>query len=154
MQWSKLKARISDLICADLRSRIDFHVTGFRASHDGADKIWILIDRKRVFSCKHYPYEEAERQANYDGLEGAELKKRLREKEIHGPEDFGSAMRAYLDMPIGEALISANPLIRAFSVVDRRLGRRSLEKLSISDSDHTLVKAFYQLRREVGAPLD
>jgi hypothetical protein len=152
MQWSKLKSRVNDLICPDLKNRINFHVTSYRESHDGADIVWITIDRERVFSCKHYPYEWAERQAYHDGLEGSQLKEILREKEIHNPEDFGSAMRAYLDMPIEKALTSADPLIRAFSIVDRRLGKRTLEKLEISDSEHTLVKAFYELRRGLFLP--
>ena len=53
---------------------------------------------------------------------------------------------AYLDLPIREALRSSDPLVRAFAIVDRRVGRRILEKLEISDSEHTLVKAFYALR--------
>jgi hypothetical protein len=146
MQWSKLKSRVKDLICPELRDRIDFHLTSYRESHDGADKVWITVDRERVFSCKHYPYEWAERQAYYDGLEGDKLKGVLREHEVHGPKDFGNAMRAYLEMPIDEALVSIDPLIRAFSIVDRRLGKRKLETLEISDSEHTLVKTFYQLR--------
>ncbi len=147
MQWSKLKTRINDLICPDLKKRIDFHITSYRASHDGADKVWITIDGERVFCCKHYPYEWAERQAHHEGLKGNELKEALGEKEIHGPADFGNAMRAYLDMPVEEALRSADPLIRAFSIVDRRLGKRTIGKLEISDSDHMLVKTFYRLRR-------
>mgnify|MGYP000557149595 CR=1 FL=1 len=154
MQWSKLKTRINDLICPDLKSRIDFHVTSYRASHDGADKVWITIDNERVFSCKHYTYEWAERQAYYDGLEADQLKQVLHEKEIHSPEDFGNSMRAYLDMPIEQAFTSTDPLIRAFSLVDRRLGKRTLEKLKISDSEHALVKAFYQLRRGVSTRQD
>ena len=149
MQWSKLKSRINGLICPDLRSRIDFHVTSYRASHDGADKVWITIDHERVFSCKHYPYERAERQAYYDGLEDTQLKQVLREKEIHSPDDFGNSMRAYLDMPIEKAFASEDPLIRAFSLIDRRLGKRPLESLEIADSEHTLVKAFYRLRRGI-----
>lgn len=152
MQWSKLKTRINDLICPDLKSRIDFHLTSYRASHDGADKVWITIDRKRVFSCKHYPYEWAVNKAYYDGLDGAQLKEVLREKEIHGPKDFGNAMRAYLDMPIEKAIESEDPLIRAFAIVDRRLGKRTLEKLEIGDTEHTLVKAFYELRRGLLTP--
>jgi hypothetical protein len=80
-------------------------------------------------------------------LEGTQLKEVLREKEVHDPGDFGNAMRIYLDMPIEAALTSADPLIRAFSIVDRRLGKRTREKLEIPASEHTLVKAFYQLRR-------
>lgn len=149
MQWSKLKSRVTERIRPDLAGRIDFHVTSYRKSHDGADKVWITIDRERIFSCSHYPYEWAERQGYYDGLSGSELKDDLRDREIHAPTDFGNAMRSYLDMPIEDALASPDPLIRAFSIVDRRLGKRVLENLEISESEHTLVKAFYELRCSV-----
>lgn len=146
MQWSKLKARVKDFICPELRDRIDFHLTSYRESHDGADKVWITVDGKRVFNCKHYPYEWAEAEAYHGGLRGEQVKKLLREKEIQRPKDFGDAMRAYLDLPITEAVKSSDPLVKAFALVDRRLGKRALAKLEISDSEHTLVKVFYQLR--------
>ena len=146
MQWSKLKSRVKGFICHELRDRIDFHLTSYRESHDGADKVWITVDGRRVFSCKHYPYEWAKAKAYYGGLRGGQVKPLLREREIHGPKDFGDAMRAYLDMPIGEALESTDPLIKAFAFVDRRVGKKRLEMLEISDSEHTLVNAFYALR--------
>jgi hypothetical protein len=147
MQWSKLKSRVKDSICPELKDVIDFHLTSYRESHDGADKIWITIDGKRVFSCKHYPHERAEMRAYSErGLRGEGIKTFLREREIHSPNDFGDAMRAYLGLPVHDALLSTDPLIKAFAIVDRRLGKRSLEKLEISDSDHSLVKAFYRLR--------
>ncbi len=146
MQWSKLKSRIKDFICPELRDRIDFHLTSYRESHDGADKVWVTVDGQRVFSCNHYPYEWAEAEAYHDGLSGEEVKELLREREIQRPKDFGDAMRAYLDMSISEALKSSDPLVKAFALVDRRLGKRTLEKLEIADSDHTLVKAFLALR--------
>jgi hypothetical protein len=146
MKWSKLKSRVKDFICPELRGRIDFHVTSYRESHDEADKVWITVDGQRVFSCKHYPYERAATAAFYRGLRGQELKESLREKEIHSPKDFGDAMRRYMDMPIGEALQSSDPLIKALAIVDRRVGKRTLGVLEISDSEHSLVRAFYSLR--------
>ena len=145
MQWSKLKSRVKALICPELRDRIDFHLTSYRESHDGADKVWITVDGQRVFSCKHYPSEWAEAEAYYGGLRGEQVKESLKAREIHGPGDFGNAMRAYLDMPVGEALTSSDPLVKAFALVDRRVGKRTLEKLELSDEEHTLVKAFYGL---------
>ncbi len=147
MQWSKLKTRVKDFICPELRDRIDFHLTSYRESHDGTDKVWITVDGQRVFSCKHYPYEWAEADAYYDGLRDEQVKELFREKEIHRPQDFGDAIRAYLEMPISESLKSSEPLVKAFSLVDRRLGKRTLVKLEIFNSEHTLVKAFYDLRR-------
>jgi len=147
VQWSKLKSRIKSLIAPELRDRIDFHLTSYRGSHDGADKVWITVDGKRVFDCKHYPSEWAADAAYARGLRGHEIKSALHHVGIHGPKDFGYAIRAYLDMPVNEALKSPDPLVRAFAIVDRRVGKRALANLDLSECDHALVNAFYQLRR-------
>jgi hypothetical protein len=147
VQWSKLRSRIKSLIAPELRDRIDFHLTSYRESHDGADKVWITVDDKRVFDCKHYSRERASDAANASGIRGDQIESALRDAGVHGPKDFGSAMRAYLDMPVNEALDSSDPLVRAFAIVDRRVGKRTLANLDLSDCDHTLVNAFYKLRR-------
>ena len=147
MQWSKLKLRIKNLICRELKDRIDFHLTSYRESHDGADKVWILVDGKKVFSFSHYPYEFAEAEFYHKGLDTAEVKKVLQTNEIHRPKDFGDSMREYLDLPINEAVESSNPIIKAFGLIDRRAGKRTLDKIEICDSEHTLVQAFYKLRK-------
>jgi hypothetical protein len=148
MQWSKLKSRVKDFIRPELRERIDFHLTSYRESHDEADKVWFTVDGRRVFCCKHYPHRRAEEYAYYhSGLRGESLKSALREAEIFHPKDFGDAMRAYLDMPVGDALTSTDPFIKAFAMVDRRVGRRTFAKLRLSEPEHELVKAFYEARR-------
>ena len=55
-------------------------------------------------------------------------------------------MRSYLDMPVRAALESPDPIVQAFAPVDRRLGKRALAKLDLSDCQHALVKTFYELR--------
>jgi hypothetical protein len=100
MQWSKLKSRVKDFISPELKDRIDFHLTSYRKSHDEADKVWITIDGKRIFGCKHYAYEFGERQLNWsDGLNLVETKTVLNQNEVHKPKEFGEAIRIYLDMP-------------------------------------------------------
>jgi hypothetical protein len=153
MQWSKLKSRVKALISPEFRNRIDFHVTSYRGSHDGADTVWITVDGERVFSCSHYPYERGEAEEYYKGLRGEELKNTLREKAIHKPADFGNAMHLYLDLPPGEALASPDPLVRAFAIVDRRMGKRGMKKLDELSMNHPLVKAFYELRRAISIPI-
>lgn len=148
MLWSQLKSRVKDFIRPELKGRIDFHLTSYRKSHDGADKVWITIDGQRIFSCKHYPFDFGQREIVYfDGLNPKQAQALLNKNEIHSPEEFGEAMRIYFDMAIEDALKSSNPFIRAFALVDRRTGRRTIEKIEISDSEHTLVKAFYALRK-------
>lgn len=146
MQWSKLKTKVKSFICPELKDRINFYVTSYRESHDGADKVWITIDGEKVFECKHYPYERVEAEAYYSGLRKEQVKSLLTDKELHRPKDFGDAMRTYIELPIEEALDSSDPLIEAFAVIDRRVGKRTLGKLEISISEHSLVKTFYELR--------
>lgn len=146
MQWSKLKARVKDLICPELSGRIDFHLTSYRKSHDEADKVWITIDGRRAFCCKHYPHYRAKVAAYQCGLTGEAVNSVLREVEIFHPKDFGDATRAYLDMPVRDALKSPDPFIKAFAIVDRRVGSRTLKELELSKTEHTPVKAFYELR--------
>jgi hypothetical protein len=58
-------------------------------------------------------------------------------------------MRAYLDMPIRVALKSGNPFIRSLAIIDRRVGRRTLEQIQIRATDHSLVREFFRLRMSV-----
>jgi hypothetical protein len=146
VQWSKLKLRIKSFIAPELRDRIDFHLTSYRKSHDGVDKVWITIDGERIFTCKHYQREWAETALYQRGLERVEINSILRRTEIQGPRDFGNAMRAYFEMPVKKALNSSDPIVRAFAIVDRRVGKRTFAKLDLSDFDHALVNAFYKLR--------
>jgi len=148
MQWSKLKSRIKDCICPELKDRIDFHVTSYRRSHDGADKVWITVDGNRVFACKHYRRERELAEGYLRGLNREGAKVFLRQVAVHGPDDFGDAMRAYLDLPIAAALDSSDPFIQAFAIIDRRVGRKTIARLDISAFEHPLVRKFYDLRRE------
>jgi len=146
MQWSKLKTRVKDRICPELRDRVDFHLTSYRRSHDDADKVWITIDGEPLLKMKHYTHQRAEYEGYSCGLSGAAIRSLLSELEIFHPKDFGDAMRSYLDLPISEALASTNPLIKAFAIIDRRVGKRTLMKVEISDTDSPLIRTFYSLR--------
>jgi hypothetical protein len=49
---------------------------------------------------------------------------------VYSKQDFGVALGQFIDSKIEEALASENPLVRALAMVDRRVGRRRLVKLS------------------------
>lgn len=68
--------------------------------------------------------------------------------EIHPPQQLGDAMREYLDLPVRVALHSPNPFLRALAIIDRRVGRRTLEALKIGEREHSVVKRFYALRMD------
>jgi hypothetical protein len=162
MQWSKLKGRVKPLICDELRSRIDFHVTGYHRRRstkvrsgvitvDGEPIAKLSYDRFQRESCGWYGSVRGELDAGgiWGGPSSAETAWSVYQSdEIHPPQQLGEAMRAFLEMPVLEALKSANPFIRSFAIIDRRIGRRTLEDMEIGETDHSLVQAFYSLRME------
>jgi hypothetical protein len=162
MQWSKLKTRIKALICPELRDVIDFHVTRYREAHSWISESWITVNGQKIFGCGSRTYfiesqRELDRimresptsprwpQSGYEDT-GQALVAALEAREIHEPQAMGDVMRAYLEMPIDEALESSDPFIKALALVDRRVGKRTIASLEIAASAHTLVKAFYELR--------
>ena len=64
-------------------------------------------------------------------------------------DEFCNALAAYRNHPVSESIRSEKPLIRMFAILDRRLGKRTLEKLkeTIAVQPEWLQK-FYLLRME------
>lgn len=161
MQWSKLRMRVRALICPGLRDRIDFHVTRYReATHFGTEA-WVTLDREKIFGAGHYHrfmpecVEWYRRVPNLDslpyppvGLEPVrrEIEATLDAQQTHHTDQLVGAMRAYLDMPARAALQSENPFLRALAIIDGRVGRRTLGRLEVNESEHSLVRRFYELR--------
>ncbi|MBR3909189.1 MAG: hypothetical protein IKJ50_05685, partial [Clostridia bacterium] len=62
-------------------------------------------------------------------------------------DEFCDALACYRLQDIKENIASDNPLIRMFAVLDRRLGKRRLQKLKTEISKQPLwLRQFYELR--------
>lgn len=142
-------------MCPELRDVIDFHVTRYRRAHSWISESWITVNGTRVFDCgsrtyaRESAYELLRHRESAPDVESSEewnLQEVLKRQEVHEPQYMGEGLRAYLDLAIDEALVSDNPFIRAFAIIDRRVGKRRLQKLRIEDEVHSLVLAFYELR--------
>jgi|GEM_PF-5307855 len=60
---------------------------------------------------------------------------------------FTKALETFLSSPIQESLQSPNPLIRLLAILDRRTGKRTLEKMKDSiDKEPNWLQYFYKLR--------
>ena len=51
------------------------------------------------------------------------------ERDEYTGRDFADALREYRNQSIDLSIASGNPIIRMFAIVDRRVGKRRLEKL-------------------------
>ena len=161
MQWSKLRTTIKSLICEELRGRVDFHVSRYHDRGSARARIGaITVDAKPVLGLSYDRFcresdgwfaslRRGEKWGSWAGPSSAETEwSEYQKDEIHAPQQFGDAMRAYLDMPVEQALASANPFIRALAIIDRRVGRRTIEGLKIGEAGHSLVREFYRLRMQ------
>lgn len=66
--------------------------------------------------------------------------------------DFLFAATKYLQLSIQEALESDNSLLRVFAIMDKRVGKRTLERLRLEGTYRQYpewVQQFYRLRWEV-----
>ena len=68
---------------------------------------------------------------------------------LYYPGDFGFALDEFLSADIKEALYSDNYLVRTLAIMDRRTGKRTLEKIKPTISGlPEWLQYFYNLRLE------
>jgi hypothetical protein len=155
-QWSKLKSRVKEFICPELRKRIDIHVTSYRRSHGVAEKAWITVDGERVATYSWYQSQwkmasKGRAGEFFDRTTETHIRPRatMTRAEVWLPQEVGNVLSEYPQVTIQAALRSPNPLVRALAIVDRRTSRGTLAKISMAPDEDPLVRAFFGLRRDV-----
>ncbi|MCM3390478.1 SF0329 family protein [Ureibacillus chungkukjangi] len=172
MQFSKLKKTIEGFLCAALRGRVELHAAVYRHSHDERSRVWFTFDKEEILSAadlsysmmlykreqelkelnnlKPIPYNtdwdvmlnSPEREALIAASEQAE-EELMRAGEWESWHLY-SALMKYPHLSIKDALIEDDPLIRAFALFDRRVGKRRLSK--IDHFEHPIEEKFFQIR--------
>lgn len=114
-----------------------------------AQELWITIDGLRVFRASYCKYAHQLFFMWRDGLSTSERDQAIKDltlQEIHSPQDIGTLLKNYLDLDPRISLRSGDPILRAFAIIDRRIGLRTLKQLKVKDDEHSLVRMFYALR--------
>lgn len=139
MNWSQVRKQVRSLICDELQGRVDFHKTVYRKPGDSAfERAWITIDGVEVFE-----WSDADLSKRSD--EGASIDRNSGEQVEHAG-CLSYSLYRYLENSIAESLQSDNPIIRAFAMIDRRTGKRTLARIHLAPEEHKLVRMFYDLR--------
>jgi hypothetical protein len=177
LQWSKAKSTLESFLCEKLKGRIRLYATVDRKFHDGPARVWITFDKKEIVSAsdvtyavKHEKlYQEMKKERNlkgipyspdwsvmFDSKERQELEEAsdnaeeiLINQTIFSSYHFYAPFMEYSSLSIEEALNSENIIIRAYSMLDRRLGKRRLKELNINEETHPLIVDFYKIRCDV-----
>lgn len=162
--WGTLKKWLESNVCDELKGRVTFFLTRYHEVHNAYGRAFIRVDgeERAVFTWKDMYRQErerddlwyAEREENDDAPYDTEryeraLKSRWDENCTYSEYDFLSAVLAFRNMAIGDALSSDNFIIKTLAVLDQRVGKRTLQKIK-EKQDYlnypNWVKQFYLLR--------
>lgn len=158
--WGSMKKFLEkEMLCEALQGRISYNCTTY-PNMDGCKIFEIRIDGKCV---KQFSFETVNSYFINNGF--AENKKPIGKKEYwnefssllektpitlrqeYTDEEFCSALCIYRNQNIQESIVSDNPIIQMFAVLDRRIGKRTL--INIKDLINTnpqWLQNIYSLR--------
>ena len=137
MIWSKLKRVLDEMQADSVRGRLAIHITRYGPGFSTLmTRAWLTWDKTafanfstiEAWRCKHGMTAPASLSAQY------------------GCADFLDAMVSYVHLPIEEAIISSDPLIKGVALFDRRVGKRRLREMALTESDPPFMQRCYTLR--------
>ena len=167
--WSGIRKRLEqELLCEKLRGRIQYFLTHYHAAPDEYGRFAVRLDGKEIAFANPYNDRYTSDAAKRIKRELGEARNwwelyendRPRYDEIFRRADIAcieqnameiyhvtDAIREYLNAPIHDALFSDNAAVRMFAVLDRRIGKRTLAKLSGSvGAQPEWLRPFYEVR--------
>ncbi len=163
--WSGMRKYLEqEMIAESLKGRVRYNCTTY-VGMDSCRVFEIFIDKKLV---KQFSLETVNTYFINNGLSLSDIHKHLmtitdywqgfwetfdrisvNNRTEYTDIEFCEALEQYRNQSIQYSIFSENPLIRMFAVLDRRIGKRTLEK--ITDHDDILpewLRQFYKLRSE------
>ena len=171
--WSKTRKRLEEeRLCAALRGRVQFFFTIYHKAPDQYGRFALRVDGREVFRAN--PYNEGRIWALEEQVKSArntpprewtdkggflyDAENRRAEEEARllaateGTVDSFDLLRLihqYLNQRIEESLTSPEPFVRMLAVLDRRVGRRRLERLADEvQNQPEWLQSVYRLRLE------
>ncbi len=158
--WSGIRNKLeNDYLCPALRGHIQYFATSYSKSADHEGRAAIRVDGVEVLRSNYYTYFENV-WTKFHHLRSTTLKDHDSAKEAinqahayaleQGTFDqkvFYEAFGIFDNQSIEKSLVSENPLVRIFALLDRRLGKRRLLALEDSmEQELDWVRAFYVIR--------
>lgn len=135
MSWSGLKKQIEERFAPSLRGRVSLFKTRRRSARGATLHCGIRIDGKEILSGNSYerPWRETDEPRTQE------------DHSFFNGEDFNNATNGYLDLTIEEIISSENIVVRAIGMLDKRLGKRRLRAMDLSNQPK-LLRRLWQFR--------
>ncbi len=149
--WSGMRKYLEQEMLADsLKERIQYSCTSY-PNMDECKIFEIRVDGKTIkrFSMETVAFRDKSNEKEKAwGIYWQEKNTvPVENKTEFDDEDFCSALKIYRELPIEKSIEHDNPLVRMFAVIDRRVGKRTLAKISETiDNQPEWLKELYLLR--------
>lgn len=153
--WSGMRKYLEqDMLADSLKNRIRYSCSTF-VGMDGCGLFAIHVDDKTIkqFSMETVASDVFTGQKPvympdyWKGYWSEKNKTSLESRQEFDDEEFSDALKQYRAINISDALSSSNPIVRMFAILDRRVGKRTLEKESITvNNQPEWLQFFYKLR--------
>ena len=143
MTWSKLKSGMEGFFADGVKGRIGLHMTSYRRPGRGDDegRSWITIDGEELINMPLH----VEWARNTIDRHEPELGREFELASRLGQNRLKRAMIAYQELSIEAILASEDSVVRALGMLDRRVGKRRLGRMDLTDQP-PLVKYLYLFR--------
>lgn len=138
-KWTQIRQKLEqDYLAESLRGRLTYYAVTYRESHDREGRFALRLDGAEIFSSSYFDRWQArcdaEREMTAAG-DTADLWRRSWEKATeNGGFDQKTFYRAFAEFDsqsVAESLASENAVVRMLALLDRRIGKRMLEKLRV-----------------------
>ena len=150
MIWSKLKKLSEELLATSLQGRVRYHLAryGPGVSHHMA-RGWIAFDGREILTCSTIKQvQEGYRLTGAWYSDDDVTREELHRQGVFTRDEYVEALEECIRAPIEDLLQSASPLTRAIALLDRRVGKRRLQRIILDQNELQVVKDFYQIRCE------
>lgn len=151
--WSDLRSRQLALLAPALQDRVDYRLTQYHEVHNAYGRACIMVDGKEAV-C--FSWVEMYEQEMY-GYDEAHLP-RWEHDAAFSDYDFILALTAYRSLSIADALAHPDFIVRVLAILDRRVGKRTLQRLVQQDDWNGYPpwgRRFFMLRLEAeGIPYE
>ena len=156
--WSSLNKRLKESLCDELKERITYFYTRFREAHDAPHCAAIRLDGKELIRFKWINMYEQENDISELIKQGIRLsfdkmdemmKPKWDENGTYDGGDFFRSAAGFLNLSIADALVSEDYIVKILAILDKRVGKRTLEKIREAGEYQNYpdwVRQFYELR--------
>lgn len=157
--WGSMRKQLEqENICEALKGRIQYFATKYRESHDQEGRVAIRLDGQEIFQSCYFDWcitrdnvVEDSPDIRQNSIDYWDYWDKVHlETENRGSFDqfaFYDAFFYYQNHSIEDSLNSESAIVRLFAILDKRVGKRRLQKLSSEiDKQPMWLQPFYHLR--------